>query len=236
MLEDKIAIIIPALNEELSIVNTIRAIPFGNAIVVVVDNGSTDNTHKLAKKEGVVVIKENRKGYGHACLAGINYLRSLNDRPELVFFLDADGADDPQSMELLLDMMKSDERLDMVLGSRLDRMEKGAMSKHAVLANRVFTKLINLIYKVKLTDMGPLRVLKFNRLLEIGMEDTGYGWTSEMIVKAIRKGFKIREVSVIYRARLGSSKISGSLIISLRAALWITVHILRHSWGKNTGE
>lgn len=223
-----IAVIIPTLNEELSIKSTLTDIPIEDATVVVVDNGSEDETTLIALSVGAIVVHEKRRGYGYACLAGIEYLKSMEPRPELVIFLDADGADDPGGILDLLNVKNNPPYPDIVMGSRLERLEKGAMSKHAILANKVFTKLINLIYRVKLTDMGPFRVMDFDTLLDIDMRDTGYGWTSEMIVKAIKRGYTLAEVPVIYRPRLGKSKISGSPIVSLKAAIWITIHILRN--------
>lgn len=223
-----LAIIIPALNEELSIGDTLADIPLKDVTVVVVDNGSEDDTAGIARNAGAIVVHEHRRGYGYACLAGIDYLKSMEPRPDLVIFLDADGADDPNGIIDLLSAKNNPPYPDIVMGSRLDRLEKGAMSKHALLANKVFTKLINLIYRVELTDMGPFRVMDFDTLLDIDMQDTGYGWTSEMIVKAIKKNYILAEVPVIYRPRLGESKISGSIIVSLKAAIWITIHILRN--------
>lgn len=223
-----IAIIIPALNEELSIKTTLLDIPIP-ANIVVVDNGSTDSTAKIARDQGAVVIFEPSKGYGFACLAGINFLKKLKQPPKLIIFLDADGADDPKMIEKLVLLKKSTNSPDIIMGSRFQQMEMGAMSSHAILANKFFTKLIGIIYRVKLTDMGPLRIMDFNTLLDIDMRDTGYGWTSEMIVKALKKGYTIGEIPVPYRVRLGESKISGSFMISIRAVIWISIHIFRHS-------
>ena len=227
--DQNIAIIIPALDEELSIKTTLNDIPFTDANIIVVDNGSVDDTANIARDAGATVIYESRRGYGYACLAGIEFLKSMNPRPGIVVFLDADGADDPRGMIDLMKVKNLPPYPDIVMGSRLDSLERGAMSRHAVMANKVFTKLIGLIYKVKLNDMGPFRMMNFNTLLDINMQDTGYGWTSEMIVKAIKKGYSLAEVPVVYRQRLGESKISGSLIVSLKAALWITIHILRNA-------
>ncbi|MCY3413040.1 MAG: glycosyltransferase family 2 protein [Candidatus Heimdallarchaeota archaeon] len=228
--KNTIAIIIPALNEELAIESTLQAIPI-EATIVVVDNGSTDNTATIASKYATVVSEIN-KGYGFACLKGIDYLKTLNPPPKLVIFLDADGADDPSELMKLLEIKENIPYPDLVLGSRLDKLEMGAMAKHAIWANKVFTKIIKLLYKVKLSDMGPMRVIDYQTLLDIDMQDTGYGWTSEMIVKAIKRGYTLVEVPVTYRKRIGVSKISGSWITSLRAALWITIHIIKHAWRK----
>jgi hypothetical protein len=106
------------------------------------------------------------------------------------------------------------------------------MSSHAIIANKFLTKLINILYRVNLKDMGPLRIIDYNALIDINMRDTGYGWSSEMIVKILKKGYCIREIDVNYRSRLGDSKISGSFIISLKAAIWLTIHIFRNFFSR----
>jgi len=222
-----VAIIMPALNEELAIKKTLLEIPL-DATIVVIDNGSTDNTAEIARENGAIVLHEPRRGYGYACLAGINYLRKLQEPPNIVIFLDSDGADDPQGIKRLLKIKTSSNSPDIIMGSRLGQLDAGAMTSHSIIANKFFTRLIRIIYRVKLFDMGPLRIMDFKTLLDINMRDTGYGWTSEMIVKAIRKGYTIGEIPVPYRVRLGESKISGSVLVSLRA-MWIIIHIFRHS-------
>lgn len=218
----------PALNEELAIGQTIREIPLKNAEVIVIDNGSIDNTILVAKKYGAKVIFEPRRGYGYACLAGIKLLNSMISPPDLVIFLDADRSDYPKDiLKLLKVKLQNNNSPDLVMGKRF--LQSGAMPPHAIIANKVFTKLIHLLYRVKLEDMGPLRIIDFQILIELDMKDTGYGWASEMIVKIIKMGYSIKEVDVGYRQRIGKSKISGSIITSLRAVIWLTFHILRHA-------
>jgi glycosyltransferase involved in cell wall biosynthesis len=230
--EDKIAILIPALNEELNIRNTLLEIPLNKAKIIVVDNGSTDNTKNIAEEYGAMVISEPRKGYGFACLSGISYLRKSMDQPDYVVFLDADGADDPKNILKLLRRKTQHPHLTLVMGSRLNNLQKGAMSTHAIFANKFLTKIINLLYRVKLTDMGPLRIIDYQALINIDMRDTGYGWASEMIVKALNKGYCIGEVDVVYRPRKGVSKISGSFATSLKAAISLTLHIFRYRFSR----
>lgn len=222
-----IAIIIPALNEELAITQTIQDIPLSDAVIIVVDNGSTDNTANLARGAGAIVVSEPRKGYGYACLAGIRYLKDYI-HPELVIFLDADGSDDPSILPKLIQLKARPNSPDILMGSRLDNLQAGAMATHVKIANKIFSFMINLLYRVKLTDMGPLRIMDFEVLSSLDMRDTGYGWTSELIVKALKKGYTVGEIPVVYRPRLGDSKISGSVLISLKATVWIIFHIFRN--------
>lgn len=227
--EKKIAILIPALNEELNIEKTLREIPLKNATTVVIDNGSIDQTRVIAEQCGAIVLSEPRKGYGYACLRGINYLKKCKDPLDLVIFLDADGADDPKNILNLLKAKTKHPFPRLVMGSRLKNLQPSSMSSHAIIANKFLVKLINILYRVKLSDMGPLRIIDFEVLLDINMADTGYGWSSEMIVKVLKKQYSIQEIDVVYRPRLGDSKISGSFFISLKAAIWLTIHIFRHS-------
>ncbi|OLS28312.1 MAG: Glycosyltransferase AglJ [Candidatus Heimdallarchaeota archaeon LC_2] len=228
--DNEIAILMPALNEELNIVTTLSAIPLKNPKIIVIDNGSDDNTNMLAKSTGANVVYEPRRGYGYACLAGIRYIQKLKPQPKMVIFLDADGADDPKGITKLLNTKLNPPYSNLVMGSRLDNLIGGAMSSHSIIANKVLIKIINLLYRVKLEDMGPFRVIDYQTLINLNMTDTGYGWSSEMIVKTLKMGYTITETPVIYRPRLGESKISGSVINSLKAVIWLTIHIFRHAF------
>lgn len=229
---NNISILIPALNEELNIKKTILDIPLKNAKIIVIDNGSTDQTNLIAEKNGAIVISEPRRGYGFACLAGINYLKNQPNSTDLVVFLDADGADDPNNILKLLKIKSQCPYPSLIMGSRLNNLQQAAMSSHAIIANKFLIKLINVLYRVNLKDMGSLRVIDYNALIDINMQDTGYGWASEMIVRTIKKGYLVHEVDVAYRPRLGDSKISGSFMVSLKAAVWLTFHIFRHFFSR----
>ncbi|MCE7736875.1 MAG: glycosyltransferase family 2 protein [Candidatus Heimdallarchaeota archaeon] len=231
--DDEIAILMPALNEELNIVKTLSEIPLENSKVIVIDNGSDDLTNSLAKSAGAIVLYERRRGYGFACLAGMKYLQHLDPSPKVVVFLDADGADDPKGIIKLLNTKLNPPYPTMVMGSRLDNLVASAMSAHALIANKVLIKIINLLYRAKLKDMGPFRIIDYQTLIKLGMADTGYGWSSEMIVKTLKMGYTIKETSVIYRPRLGKSKISGSVVNSLKAAIWLTIHIFKHAFRRH---
>jgi glycosyltransferase involved in cell wall biosynthesis len=225
-----IFVIIPALNEEKAIGRVIHDIP-KNLVqeIVVVDNGSSDGTAAAAYELGAKVISEPVKGYGNACLAGINHISSLSlGHPDIIVFLDADYSDFPEEMNKLIEPIL-DEDYDLVIGSRIaGDIECDAMPEHAVLANKVISKMISFLLRNRVTDLGPFRAIRYQALLSLEMQDKNYGWTVEMIIKAARKGLKIKEVPVKYRKRIGSSKISGSSIASIKAVIVITFSILRY--------
>jgi glycosyltransferase involved in cell wall biosynthesis len=215
-----ISVIIPAFNEESSIGKVIRDIPayLVNEIVVV-NNNSTDNTEEVAVKAGVTVLNEGIRGYGASCLKGIEYLKDKN--PDVVVFLDGDYSDYPEEMNRLIDPILNEE-YDLVLGSRvLGNREAGSMPFHSRLGNFLSGFLINLFWKVRYTDLGPFRAVKFEKLLNLNMEDLWYGWTVEMQIKAAKQRMKIKEIPVSYRKRIGKSKVSGTIKGSVLAGVII---------------
>lgn len=225
----KILVIIPAYNEEDSIGKVIDDIPEGLiSEIVVVNNASTDGTAKEAESKGATVIEERRRGYGRACLKGIEYAESLGDHPDIIVFLDGDYSDYPGEMsELIRPIVEED--FDMVIGSRkLGVSEQGALLPQARLGNALATTLIKWLYGVRFTDLGPFRAIKFDKLLELGMADTTFGWTVEMQVKAVKLGYRCTEVPVSYRKRIGASKITGTLSGSLKAGYKILWTIFKH--------
>ncbi|MCW3976012.1 MAG: glycosyltransferase family 2 protein [Candidatus Bathyarchaeota archaeon] len=222
----KIAIIMPALNEEKSIEYLIDEIP-KNLIsqIVVVDNGSTDETAIIAEKKGAIVVEETKRGYGNACLKGIEYLEE--NPPSIVVFLDADYSDNPQYLHALINPI-AEKKADLVLGSRIKKGEsRGELSFHVYAANIFFSKLINFFYGLNLTDLGPFRAISWKTLKSLDMSSKTYGWSAEMIVKAAKFGIKISEVNVGFRKRIGKSKISGSIKSSLIAVLHIFYNIFK---------
>lgn len=227
MIKAKIAVIIPALNEEKSIELVVRDIP-KNLVseIVVVDNGSTDSTAIKARTIGAKVVEEPRQGYGRACKAGIRYLETAP--PSIVVFLDADYSDYPADMRHLVQPI-IDDNADLVLGSRLkQKADDDSLELHVTAANRFFSKLINLLYGINLTDLGPFRAIRWDVLTQLNMCTETYGWSSEMIVKAAKKKFNIVEIPMKYRRRIGKSKISGSFRGSLKAALHILYNIIKY--------
>ncbi|MEM9857054.1 MAG: glycosyltransferase family 2 protein [Bacteroidota bacterium] len=218
-----VKVIIPAFNEQNGVGNVIREIPnFVNEIVVV-NNASTDQTDQVAREAGATVLREEVKGYGRACLKGIDYISRSQVQTDVVVFIDADYSDYPEEMDKLLAPILLENK-DMVIGSRaLGTLARGAMTPQQIFGNWLATKLIKLFYNIKFTDLGPFRAIKYQKLIELGMTDTTYGWTVEMQVKAAKKGFQCAEVAVNYRKRIGFSKISGTVKGTLMAGykiLW----------------
>ncbi|MGI9554279.1 MAG: glycosyltransferase family 2 protein [Thermodesulfobacteriota bacterium] len=228
---NKIDVIIPAFNEQQSIGFVLDDIPAEiiNEIVVV-NNNSTDSTAEAAEAKGATVLFEPEKGYGWACLRGIEYLKSKSaaDRPDIVVFLDADYSDYPQEIVCLVKPIVED-GFDLVIGSRMiGKREKGAMLPQAVFGNFLATLLIKLFYSVKFTDLGPFRAIKYGKLIELDMKDRTFGWTVEMQVKAARKGFNCIEVPVSYRKRIGVSKITGTISGTVKAGYKIIWTIIKY--------
>lgn len=202
----KIAVIIPALNEQASLGKVLDAVPDWVDDVVVGDNGSMDGTAQVAVEHGARVVSEPRRGYGSACLRAMAAL----DNPDVVVFLDGDYSDYPQEMASLVDPILAD-RADLVIGSRVTgEREKGALTLQARFGNWLSCWLIGLFWKTTFTDLGPFRAIGARALLALDMADPDYGWTVEMQVKAARQGMTCIEVPVRYRKRIGRSKVSGT--------------------------
>jgi glycosyltransferase involved in cell wall biosynthesis len=227
----EIVIIIPALNEEKAIGKVLTHIPGGIASeIVVVDNNSSDTTAEVARNLGATVVLEDRKGYGFACLKGIEYTRARYKENSIIVFLDADYSDCPEEMtKLIRPIIKQD--YDMVVGSRfLGRPEKGAMPWHQILGNHLAVKLMNALYGLHYTDLGPFRAIKLDKLLKLNMKERRYGWTAEMQAKAAKQRLRCLEVPVTYRARIGTSKISGTVKGTALAGYGILTTLLKNRW------
>jgi glycosyltransferase involved in cell wall biosynthesis len=227
----KAAVIIPARNEAASIGLVIDEIPREHvAEILVVDNGSTDGTAAVAQRHGARVVTENETGYGAACLKGLSSLRL--SRPardvEIVVVLDADHSDYPDDLGVILEPILAG-RADLVIGSRvLGAAEKGSLPRHQRLGNAIACSLVRILYGVRFTDMGPFRAIRRVALEELGMRDRNFGWNAEMQVKAIARGLRIEEAPVRYRARIGRSKISGTVRGTILAGGKIVGTILRY--------
>ena len=225
----RIVVLIPAYNEENSVARVIKDIP-RNLVekVIVINNNSNDNTVKNAKKAGAIVLNELRQGYGYACLKGLQYLSEQITKPDIVVFLDADYSDYPEEIPALIKPIIEND-FDMVIGSRaLGNREKNSMTPPQIFGNWLATFLLKILYKVKYTDLGPFRAIKYNKLVALQMEDTTYGWTVEMQVKASKQNYKVCEVPVKYRKRIGHSKISGTIKGTFLAGYKIITTIFKY--------
>ena len=225
----RISVIIPVFNEQDAIEKVIGDIPSHLPTeIIVVDNGSTDQTAKLAAAMGARIVRENRRGYGSACLAGI----AATNNPDIVVFLDGDYSDHPNEMpDLIAPIMEN--RADLVIGSRvLGNSEPGALMIQARFGNRLATSLIKILFGVSYTDLGPFRAIRYRALMDLNMRDKTFGWTVEMQVKAAKQALKIREMPVSYRKRIGVSKITGTLKGTLKAGWKILFTIFRYWFTK----
>lgn len=223
-----ISVVIPALNEASSLPTVLAELEASPEVfrVVVVDNGSTDDTSGVARAGGAEVVSEPRRGYGRACLAGIQHLRAKP--PHILVIMDADGADDPADLPALLTPLRQG-KAQLVVGSRtLGRSQPGALTPQARVGNALATFLMGFIHHQSFSDLGPFRAIRFDALLCLGMVDPTWGWNVEMQLKALSAGLKVVEVPVGYRPRVaGTSKISGDLRGATRAGiriLWAVWH------------
>jgi glycosyltransferase involved in cell wall biosynthesis len=216
----RIGVIIPTRNEAVALPGVLDAILPRVAEVIVVDTASTDGTPEIARRLGARVVAEPRRGYGRACLAGI---AALSPEVDTVLFMDADAADRPEDLGMLLGPIAADEA-ELVIGARRLGVERGALTPQQRFGNALACLLIRLIWGVRYTDLGPFRVIRRDALARLGMRDETWGWTVEMQVRAARIGLRTQEVPVGYRRRIGTSKISGTLSGTLRAGwkiLWV---------------
>lgn len=223
----KIIVIIPAFNEAKSIDKVIAEIPQDIVDeVVVVNNNSSDETSKVAQRAGATVLDEFQQGYGFACLKGIEYAKK--QKPDIVVFLDADYSDYPEEMRELIKPI-TEQNYDMVIGSRaLGERQAGSMTIPQIFGNWLATNLMRLFYGVRYTDLGPFRAIKFESLLALNMQDTTYGWTVEMQLKAAKMKMKTTEMAVNYRRRVGKSKISGTVKGTVLAGYKIITTIFKY--------
>ncbi len=225
-----IKVIIPAFNEEDSIHHVINDIPDIVNEIIVVSNNSSDNTETNAKKAGATVLTEFHKGYGYACLKGMDYIDKQNENPDIIVFLDGDYSDYPEELTKIVRPIIEDD-IDFVVGGRVKELrEKGAMTFPQIFGNWLATSLMRLFFRSRFTDLGPFRAIKYNKLLELKMRDKTYGWTVEMQLKALKQKFTYEEIPVNYRNRIGVSKVSGTIKGAIFAGVKILSWIFKYSF------
>lgn len=227
-----IKVIIPAFNEASSIAHVINDIPSIVDEIIVVSNNSTDNTETNAKNAGATVLVEPRKGYGYACLKGMDYIACLDrtEQPDIIVFLDGDYSDYPEELIKIVQPIIQDD-IDFVVGARVKSLrEKGAMTIPQIFGNWLATTLMTLFFKAKFTDLGPFRAIKYHKLLQLDMEDKTYGWTIEMQLKALKQKLSYTEIPVNYRNRIGTSKVSGTVKGAIFAGVKILGWIFKYSF------
>ena len=224
-------VIIPALNEAESIGRVLADLPSVGRVVVV-DNGSTDETATRAREAGATVVDEKQRGYGAACLRGIAFVESQikggEAAPEVIVFADADYSDHVHTLRELVEPIFAD-KADFVLGSRiLGQRETGAMPPQSLYGNQLACWLMKIFFRASYTDLGPFRAIRWTSLQSLGMADHNFGWTIEMQIKALRKSLRTIEVPTSYRNRIGTSKISGTVSGTIKAGSKILFTIAKY--------
>lgn len=221
----RVSVVIPTHNEAQSICRVLADLPVDIVTeVLVVDSNSTDGTPGIASKMGARVLHEPRRGYGRACLTGI----SNTQHPDIVVFLDGDYSDRPAELPLLLAPILEG-RADITLGSRaVAARSHAAIPWHQAFGNRLAARLIGILYRVQITDLGPFRAARIDVLDALELEQATYGWAVEMILKGAKAGFRIVEVPVSYHPRIGTSKISGTVRGTIGAGWYILTLIARY--------
>ncbi|MFC6268714.1 glycosyltransferase family 2 protein [Frigoriflavimonas asaccharolytica] len=225
-----IKVIIPAFNEEKSIGKVIQDIPKIVSEIIVISNNSTDNTEEVAKENGATVLSENRKGYGYACLKGMDYIAKQEIKPDIIVFLDGDYSDFPEELTKLVEPIINGET-DFVLGARVSELrENGSMTPQQIFGNWLATFLMKLFFKSTFTDLGPFRAIRYEKLLGLEMQDKTYGWTVEMQLKVLKQKLSYMEIPVNYRNRIGVSKVSGTVKGTVMAGIKIIGWIFKYSF------
>jgi len=221
-----VSVIIPALNEERSIGRTITDLPTELDEIIVCDNGSADATIDIAQSAGALVVSESERGYGAACLTAV---AAVDKRCEILLFIDADYSDYPEEAPKLLDPIV-DDTADIVIGSRTRTAESSAaLTPVARFGNRLSTSLMRRLWNVDYSDLGPFRAIRYSSYQTLHMCDRDFGWTVEMQIRAAKCGLRPREIPVSYRARIGTSKISGTISGSIKAGAKILYLIVREA-------
>lgn len=225
-----IKVIIPAYNEQDSIAHVVNDIPKIVDEVIVISNNSTDKTELNAKNAGATVLTETKKGYGYACLKGLDYISKQKTKPDIIVFLDGDYSDYPEQLREIVDPIINKD-IDFVVGARVEKLrESGSMTPQQVFGNWLATFLMKLFFGAKFSDLGPFRAIKYDKLLALEMEDKTYGWTVEMQLKVLKQKMTYKEIPVKYRNRIGVSKVSGTVKGTIFAGIKILSWIFKYSF------
>ena len=224
-----IDLIIPAYNEADSIPWVLAEVPELVREIVVVDNNSNDETGIRAAKAGATVLREPQKGYGYACLRGINYVMQKSEPPDIIVFMDGDYSDYPEDLlQIVAPILEGN--ADLVIGSRDKKLrEAGSMTPQQVFGNWLATTLMRILFNSRFTDLGPFRAIRTDALTGLKMEDKTYGWTVEMQLKALKRKLAYAEVPVRYKKRIGVSKVSGTVKGTIFAGIKILQWIFKYS-------
>ncbi len=221
-----IGLVIPTLNEAGAIGKVLADVPEWVDTIIVADNGSQDNTVEIAESLDARSVIGFTGGYGAACLAGI---AELQDH-DIIAFIDGDYSDYPEQMDRVVDPIVVGEQ-DMVIGSRrLGKADSGSLTLPQRFGNLLACFLIKRFWGVAYTDLGPFRAIEAKALKQLNMQDKAFGWTVEMQLRAIQEGLRVTEVPVDYRARIGHSKISGTIKGTLLAGHAILGTIFRTAY------
>ena len=223
-------VIIPAFNEAAAIGKVITALPNSVREIVVSDNGSTDGTSGVAQQHGATVVTETQKGYGHACLKAMAYIEKKATPPDIVVFLDGDFSDYPEELPKLVAPIASKEAV-FVVGARSAALRtKNALTPQQQFGNALATLLMRWLYNSRFTDLGPFRAIDWKTLLALNMKDKTYGWTVEMQLKILQRKLPYAEIPVRYKARIGTSKVSGTvkgtILAGIKILYWIAKSIV----------
>lgn len=228
-----VTVVLPALNEAEAVGAQVAALRahaglrrLGVRRIIVVDNGSDDATARVAAAAGAEVVAEPRRGYGGACLAGVR----AASPGDVILLLDADGSDDLAGAACVLDLVASG-AADLALGSRVrGRSDAGALTPQQRVGNALAAALLRPLAGIHVTDLGPVRAISRERLLALDMREMTFGWSTEMLLKAGRAGYRVVEVPVDYHRRAGGrSKVAGSLTGTLRASRSILATLARYA-------
>ncbi len=228
-INSRVAVVIPCLNEAIPIAGVVcEVLAEGVDLVIVVDNGSTDDTARVAAVAGANVISEPQPGYGRACAAGF---AAVPPDFDVVCFLDGDGSDVPRFLSAVIGPVARDEA-DFTMGSRLrGTREVGSMTPQQIVAGWLAGVLMRMRYGVRFTDMSPFRAMRIAQLRALGMKEQTFGWNLEMQMRTAANGLRIVEIPVDHRCRRGGvSKVSGDVVAGLKAAWKITTTFVRLSY------